>query len=81
MKLKEYTDKYTQIALAKSIGAAPSFVNQWVNGIRPIPPASCVAIERVTEGVVTREELRPDDWQDIWPELVNSPAATTEQGV
>jgi len=30
----------------------------------------CVAIERATGGVVTRKDLRPDDWWKIWPELV-----------
>lgn len=70
MHLKEYTDKHTQIALAKSIGAAPSFVNQWVKDARPVPPIFCVAIESATNGQVTRQELRPDDWQAIWPELV-----------
>ena len=69
MNLKEYTDKHTQIALAKAIKAAPSFVNQWVSGDRPIPSKYCVAIERETAGQVTRQTLRPDDWQDIWPEL------------
>lgn len=32
-------------------------------------PVYCVAIERATGGAVTRRDLRPDDWQDIWPEL------------
>jgi DNA-binding transcriptional regulator YdaS (Cro superfamily) len=29
----------------------------------------CVAIERESERAVTRQELRPDDWQRFWPEL------------
>lgn len=69
MHLKEYTDLHTQIALAKAIEAAPSFVNQWVNGSRPVPAGYCVAIERFTEGKVTRQELRPDDYWLIWPDL------------
>lgn len=32
----------------------------------------CVAIERATGGAVTRKDLRPNDWQDIWPELSQS---------
>jgi DNA-binding transcriptional regulator YdaS (Cro superfamily) len=70
MNLKQYTDLHTQIALAKAIKAAPSFVNQWVNESRPVPATYCVAIERATQGIVTRQTLRPKDWQDIWPELV-----------
>lgn len=29
----------------------------------------CVSIEQATDGAVTRKDLRPDDWQKIWPEL------------
>lgn len=32
-------------------------------------PNRCVAIERATNGAVTRKDLRPHDWRDIWPEL------------
>ena len=44
-------------------------VSQWVGGIKPVPIERCVDIERVTEGSVTRRDLRPDDWHRIWPEL------------
>lgn len=40
-----------------------------------IPSAeNCVGIEKATGGVVTRQELRPDDWFLIWPELAKEPA-------
>jgi DNA-binding transcriptional regulator YdaS (Cro superfamily) len=39
-----------------------------------VPIERCVPIERATNGAVTRKDLRPDDWQEIWPEL-----ATTNQ--
>jgi DNA-binding transcriptional regulator YdaS (Cro superfamily) len=29
----------------------------------------CVAIERESQGKVTRQMLRPEDFQEIWPEL------------
>ena len=28
-----------------------------------------VGIERATAGAVTRQMLRPDDWERLWPEL------------
>lgn len=31
----------------------------------------CVSIERESAGAVTRRDLRLDDWQRFWPELVN----------
>lgn len=61
-------------ALAAAIGAASSDVSDWAHGHRPVPVHRCVPIERATEGAVTRRELRPDDWQLLWPELEN-PAA------
>lgn len=58
--------------LAKAVGAKSDMqVRQWqhgYNGRRP-GPIYCHAIERVTSGLVTRRDLRPDDWQKIWPEL------------
>lgn len=33
---------------------------------------ACLAIEKYSEGKVTRQQLRPKDWQIWWPELVSS---------
>ena len=59
----------SQTSLAKVLGVKPPVVNQWLNFIRPVPPKICVAIERVTEGKVTRKELRPEDYWELWPDL------------
>lgn len=56
-------------ALAGLLGISPATVAQWRNGSRPVPVILCVDIERVTNGAVTRQQLRPDDWIRIWPEL------------
>lgn len=58
-------------ALASSLGVQPPTVHQWCNGSRPVPIEKCVAIEKATSGAVTRKDLRPDDWQSIWPELAS----------
>lgn len=55
-------------ALARLVGVRPPTVQQWANGSRPVAPDRCIDIERVTGGAVTRSDLRPDDWQRIWPE-------------
>lgn len=55
--------------LAEAIGAPQPDVSDWANGHRPVPIARCVAIEKATEGQVSRRDLRPDDWQQFWPEL------------
>lgn len=56
-------------ALAKAIGRPTCEVWQWKSGRRPIPAVRCSDVERVTAGAVTRQELRPDDYWRIWPDL------------
>ena len=34
-----------------------------------MPVKRCVLIEQVTNGAVTRRDLRPHDWKELWPEL------------
>jgi len=63
--------------LARILGRSSSEVSQWISGNRPIPITYAAAIERATNGLVTRQDLRPQDWHLIWPELAamnNSPA-------
>lgn len=56
--------------LAVAIGVKAPTVYQWLKGHRPIPVERAVAIERATQQVVRRWDLRPSDWYLIWPELV-----------
>jgi DNA-binding transcriptional regulator YdaS (Cro superfamily) len=53
--------------LAVAIGQSAQTVSNWRT--RGVPVVHCAEIERVTHGAVTRRDLRPDDWQRIWPEL------------
>jgi DNA-binding transcriptional regulator YdaS (Cro superfamily) len=79
MKLSQFIEVHgQQTKLAREIAAQPQLVWQWARGVRPVPIERCVAIERATGGAVTRQDLRPDDWQSIWPELAQeqgNPAA------
>ena len=77
MKLTEYLNlergRFT--SLAKSIGAHAPDVCRWAKeksdkDYRPVPIIKCYAIELATSGQVSRKDLRPDDWVDIWPELI-----------
>lgn len=49
-----------QRQLAERLGVTQSAVNQWVNGVRPVPPARCRAIQEATNFEVTCADLRPD---------------------
>ena len=78
MKLKSWieSERGRSTALAKAIDVPPSFVSKMVSGDKAVPLERCVAIEVATHGAVTRQDLRPDDWQKIWPELAHSPTNT-----
>lgn len=57
----------SQRALAIALGIAVAQVNQWVTGRRGVPAKYCQSIVELTEGLVSVQELRPDDWHLIWP--------------
>ncbi len=42
-------------------------IQSWAT--KGVPVAYSATVERLIEGRVTRRELYPLDWQDIWPEL------------
>jgi len=85
MNLSEYLNEEGALSiqrLREMIGAkSDAQIRQWQYGYagRIPSPAYAVAIERATNGAVTRRDLRPDDWHLIWPELAD-PTAPAVQG-
>lgn len=84
MDLKTYLDSAKGISasdLAIAVGASVPQVQQWKHGYcnRKPSPAYCVSIERATDGAVTRRDLRPNDWAQIWPELAEPEIHGTAQ--
>jgi DNA-binding transcriptional regulator YdaS (Cro superfamily) len=71
MDLKTYIqdERGNASALAETLGIPLSYLSQMASGNRAITPERASAIERATNGVISRRDLRPDDWQAIWPEL------------
>lgn len=71
MKLSEYikSERGNGTALADKLGISLSHLSQIAADSTSTAPARCVLIEQFTDGKVTRRDLRPDDWQAIWPEL------------
>lgn len=76
MNLSEYLsqERGRQAALAKAIGAHAPDVCRWSDGTRPIPIEYGASIEKETGGLVTRQEMFPDKWERVWPELVTPPS-------
>ena len=60
------------VKLAKHLGCMLPFVHKITNGAKPVPIRHAAAIEQFTGGAVTRQDLFPDSWQRIWPELANT---------
>ena len=81
MDLKTYLKQDGAIrasVLARQVGVSPALVYQWRTAKRPVPIEHCAAIEHATSGEVSRRDLRPDDWQRIWPELATPAPAQQE---
>lgn len=66
--------------LAAAINCAPAQIRQWVaaeksaDGGRRPGAAYATAIQTAT-GVVKRWDTRPEDWYEIWPEMVGNQGA------
>lgn len=67
--------------LARAIGAHAPDVSRWASKQRPVPERFAAAIERETQSAVTRRDLRPRDWQQIWPELAQAATQPAQEAV
>jgi DNA-binding transcriptional regulator YdaS (Cro superfamily) len=81
MKLKDYLDSEGALSVGElrlAIRAKSDVqIRQWQHGYagRIPSPENCVAIQVATNGAVMRWDLRPDDWNRIWPELIGTKGA------
>lgn len=80
MKFKSWADgeRGRAAALAMHLGVSQAFMSELVGGVKAIPIKHCQAIHGFTGGDVPLQELRPDDWQKIWPELASTPASRAQ---
>jgi DNA-binding transcriptional regulator YdaS (Cro superfamily) len=58
-------------AIAKALGVSVAAVGNWKLR-RAVPVEFCAQVERLTQGGLTRRQLRPEDWHLIWPELATN---------
>lgn len=81
MNLKHYLSSLKRGAssrLASELGISVSYMSQMASGKSAISASRCISIEQATKGAVTRRDLRPDDWDVIWPELANQTSEVTD---
>lgn len=72
VNLKKYLDtseRGAASALAEKLEISLSYLSQLASGRSSLSAERCVAIEQATNGVVTRKDLRPNDFWRIWPDL------------
>lgn len=78
MNLSEYLKtRGSQAKLARELGVSPVLIHQWATS-RPVPIARVLAIVEATNGKVTKQDLRPDDWHLIWPEGIEEKRFSTD---
>lgn len=61
-----------QSSFAQRCGTTVGYLRKAASVGQLFNPATCVRLEVESGGVIARPMLRPDDWQDIWPELADS---------
>ena len=67
-----------RVAFAVRCGTTLSYLRKAASVGQMINPKTCSSIEGATCGAVTRQDLRPDDWAEIWPELSDSKQKPTQ---
>jgi DNA-binding transcriptional regulator YdaS (Cro superfamily) len=81
--LKQAAGALSPAQLAESIGVDPAQVRQWQigsrdrtrKGARQPSAGYAMALEIATGGKVRRWDSRPNDWHEIWLDLIGSPGA------
>ena len=69
----------SQVALGRALGHSQALVFKWLNSSNGLGPIYCVKIEQ--KFGVRRQDLRPDDWHLIWPELITAPAHKAQPAI
>ena len=60
--------------VARLCNVKPPSVSEWRKSAIPEDKLIILGFRIEQTGIATRQELRPSDWQDIWPELTNKAA-------
>ena len=59
-------------AFFNSVGTSEGSLRKECSKGQKLGPRLCVSIERASCGEVTRRDLIPGDWHNIWPELAGA---------
>lgn len=83
-KLRQHINSLSieeQNEFATSCGTSISYIRKILssNGKLFFGPAICSRIEQRTNCFVTRKDLRPNDWREIWPDLATQESAKSQE--
>ena len=67
----------SQSALGRLMGHSQPLVHKWLNSPRALGENHCTKLELLLG--IPRYRSRPDDWQQIWPELALSATQPTQE--
>jgi DNA-binding transcriptional regulator YdaS (Cro superfamily) len=70
MTLPAYTPERRR-EIAARLGVDEQYVYQVMRGLKVASPALARRFHEI-DPAATLQDLRPDDWQDIWPELAKA---------
>lgn len=67
----------SMVEFAVDCDCNPDQIRQWRHGYanRRPGPRMCVVIEAMSKRKVRRWDLHPEDWHEIWPELIGTKGA------
>ena len=71
-KLKEFLNslpREEQDKFSAMCGTSVGYLRKAITKRSKLGAALCVKIETASHGVVTRKDLHPGEWKEIWPEL------------
>lgn len=75
MELRQYLNGMAfdeQADFSKRCKTSVGYLRKAISTNQSLGPALCVSIERESGRQVTRQELRPNDWESLWPELAKA---------
>ena len=82
-ELRKYLNSLSaeeQSAFAKRCKTSVGYLRKAISQKELIREKTCTYLELESGGQVSRKSLRPDDWQSIWPELIQDETSSNKHG-
>ena len=70
--LRGLPDEEARVEFATKCETTLDHLRNVMYGLRPAAPELCVLLEQVSGRKVRRQDMRPGDFERIWPELAPS---------